>query len=195
MNTNRILAIPFCLLALAACDEPEDPNVLGEPMLPEAEAVAEEVLEVADEDADDPEADPGDGVALAVGTPARVQSGVSVLAVNVERNCRPGAVFFETDSAELTDEGKQALDAMARCLRGTDDGEDVTLRGRTDPRASEDYNETLGRQRATAVASYLRTDGEVDESDFEIRALGEEGATEEMPKLWPTQRNTTIRPE
>tara|TARA_B100001750_G_scaffold238855_1_gene246030 strand:- start:6170 stop:6742 length:573 start_codon:yes stop_codon:yes gene_type:complete len=184
------------LLSAFGCDrdEPEDPAATGGPMLPEAEAVAEEVLEVADDD-DDPGAEPGEGAAIAVGDlPTRVASAISVVAV-AERGCRPGAVYFDTDSAELDDDAKADLDQLAECLEGTREDEDVTLRGRADPRAGEDYNEQLGRQRATAVASYLQTEGGVDESDFTIRAVGEDGATEGMPELWSSQRNTTIRPE
>lgn len=122
----------------------------------------------------------------------RVQPGFTISAVAAQ--CRPGVLFFATDSAELEEDSQETLAEMAQCLKGTAQGEEVTVRGRTDPRASEAYNEVLARQRATAVVSHLQTNG-VDESAFEIVAIGEDGATEGMPRLHPLQRNATVRPQ
>ena len=112
---------------------------------------------------------------------------------------RPGStvratVFFPTDEATLDEDDRAALDALAACLRGTPDTEAVTIVGAADPRASEPYNERLARERADAVASHLRESG-VREGSFELRAVGEDGAVEGMPVLWPAQRHAVARVE
>jgi len=183
MRHPLFIALPL-VLALGAfgCAEEEEAAVIVEPEPAESPpAVAEEPLE--EEQEPDPTA--------ATGAPERVLAAVDVLAIDID--CPAAATFFETDSAELTAAAKERLDVVADCLKETPWDEEVDLRGRTDPRASEDYNEALARQRATAVASYLQTNG-VDDSTFEIHAIGEEGATEDMPVLWPAQRHAAVRP-
>lgn len=167
-------------LGFAGCDEEEEVAVAELDPVNAPPAVDEALVE-------EPEPEP----TVAVGAPERVLSGVEVAAVDLD--CPPAAVFFETDSAELSDTARAKLDVVADCLQETPWDSEVDLRGRADPRASEEYNELLGRQRATAIASYLQRNG-ADDNTFEIHAIGEEGATEDMPALWPVQRNATVRP-
>ena len=176
-----VLSLALTLSALA-CDEEEEGAVIAETEPANAPPlVEEEPLE------GEQEPDP----TVAAGAPDQVFAAVEVAALDLD--CPPAAVYFETDSAELSDTAKAKLDVVADCLQETPWDEEVDLRGYTDPRASEDYNEILGRQRATAVASYLQRNG-ADDNTFEIHALGEDGATEDMPVLWPVQRNTTVLP-
>ncbi len=124
--------------------------------------------------------------------PARVMPAVeTVVPPNVR--CQARRVFFATDSAALSDESRRDLTNYARCLTSTSPNEDVVLRGRADPRGTEPYNLTLSEQRAEAVATFLQSQG-VTADRIRVRALGEEGMTEGMPELWPTQRRVNIVP-
>ena len=114
--------------------------------------------------------------------------------VGVSTDCGNVSVFFETDSAKLKQEGKQALDQAAECLKGTRSKEDIQVTGMTDPRGSEGYNEELAQERAQTVVDYLKEKGVADDQ-FEIYARGEEGVKEGDPKLWPKQRRAVVAPE
>lgn len=181
-TTVIALTLSASVLALSGCDEEAEIE-----SVPSGELAVGAEPEPEPSEAESPESEPAEAEFA-----GRVQSGVMLLAIEAE--CRPGALFFDTDSAELNEDATQTLGQMAECLKGTPQGEEVEVSGRTDPRASEEYNEVLARQRATAVVSYLQTQG-VSESDFEITAIGEEGMTEGMPKLHPFQRNATVEPQ
>lgn len=122
--------------------------------------------------------------------PARVMPAVAV--VSADPHCQMRRVFFATDSAALAEESRGDLTAYARCLSSATH-EDVVLRGRADPRGTEDYNQSLSEQRAEAVATFLQAQG-VASDRITVQALGETGAIEGMPQLWPQQRRVTIQP-
>ena len=63
-------------------------------------------------------------------------------------------VFFEFDSAELTAEGKSALDANAAILAEYSDIR-IEVQGHADERGTTEYNLALGQKRADAVVRYL----------------------------------------
>jgi OOP family OmpA-OmpF porin len=63
-------------------------------------------------------------------------------------------VLFEFGKAELRDSGKKKLDEIAGGLQGAN-VEEVLAVGHADRIASEDYNQKLSEQRATAVKDYL----------------------------------------
>jgi OmpA-OmpF porin, OOP family len=69
--------------------------------------------------------------------------------------------LFGFDRSEINPEGRAALDQFARELDGTQ-FDMVEVEGHTDRLGSNDYNQTLSRQRADAVKSYLVTTGRVD---------------------------------
>lgn len=120
--------------------------------------------------------------------PVDLPSAVMLMSVEVE--CPEHHVYFSTGSAELTPRAEQSLDAYAACLRADVDAEDVDLTGMTDPRGTEPFNERLARDRAQSVATYLASRG-VD-TGFQINAVGEQGAIEGMPALWPAQRRVRL---
>lgn len=131
-------------------------------------------------------------MAAATPPPMRVRPAVeTVTPPNVR--CQTRRIFFATDSAELSEESRQDLTNYARCLTNANPTEDVVLRGRADPRGTEPYNQALSERRAETVASFLQAQG-VTADRIRLRALGEEGMTEGMPELWPTQRRVTIAP-
>jgi outer membrane protein OmpA-like peptidoglycan-associated protein len=124
--------------------------------------------------------------------PERVSSATSIKGTRAD--CGDVAVYFQTDSAELSEAGKQSLDEVAQCLTGTKTKDELSIVGEADPRGTEAYNEDLSRRRAKSVADYLSQKG-VDEGSFEVYARGEEGAVEGMPRLWPEQRKATLETE
>ncbi len=173
-----LTALTLVPMLLVGCDD-EPTEALDDPMLPEAEAVAEETAEAAEEV---PPAETG--AALAIPAPSRVKAAVSVSPVTPEIECPGMVVTFEASSAELSDDAKERLDAFAACVNETREAEALTVRNELDLVAEEDYNETLANERATAVVSYL-TDHDIDDANFGVVAVGLEGGTDDMPRLFP----------
>lgn len=64
------------------------------------------------------------------------------------------ALFFETDKAELSKEGKVKLYRIAQILRRYPDFR-IRIEGHADARGSIDYNEELGQKRACNARDYL----------------------------------------
>lgn len=62
---------------------------------------------------------------------------------------------FAFDSSELTDAGKQELDAFAAKLKSDNKNVFVEIQGHTDSSGSQAYNLKLGHARAEAVHRYL----------------------------------------
>jgi OmpA-OmpF porin, OOP family len=82
--------------------------------------------------------------------------------------------LFGFDRSEINAEGKAALDQFARELEGTR-FDMVEVEGHTDRLGSNDYNQTLSRQRADAVKNYLVTSGKVD--PMKVTASGKSEST------------------
>ena len=80
-------------------------------------------------------------------------------------------VTFETDSMQLTPEGRQTLDGVAATLRDEEDLK-VEIAGHTDAVGSEAYNTLLSQQRADAVRAYLVEQG-IDEERLTAVGYGE----------------------
>ncbi len=67
-------------------------------------------------------------------------------------------IYFELDSAALTDEARSVLEKHALWLQGQRDVR-VTVEGHCDERGTVEYNLALGEQRARAVRDYLASLG------------------------------------
>ncbi|REJ73407.1 MAG: OmpA family protein [Acidobacteria bacterium] len=65
------------------------------------------------------------------------------------------SVSFQSESAELSDAGKEALAAFAAPLKEQNTGVFFEIQGHTDSTGSEEYNYRLGQQRAEAVRRHL----------------------------------------
>lgn len=84
-------------------------------------------------------------------------------AVNVSADIRTAckiedskAPKFDFDSTDLSSAERDVLDQVAKCLTtGALKGRAVQLVGRADPRGEQEYNMTLGHQRAGSVKVYL----------------------------------------
>jgi peptidoglycan-associated lipoprotein len=67
-------------------------------------------------------------------------------------------VFFETDSTEVTVQGRSTLDKQAQWLT-TYSQYSFTIEGHADERGTREYNLALGARRAQAVRDYLASRG------------------------------------
>ncbi|WYL98404.1 MAG: phosphate ABC transporter substrate-binding/OmpA family protein [Gloeotrichia echinulata CP02] len=95
-----------------------------------------------------------------------------------------GDVRFATDSANLTEEGKQTLNKVAQKLTGLNQ-ETVAIRviGHTSKFGDADFNQTVSQQRAETVANYLR-----DRSvKLKIEAVGK-GGQQPLPNIDPEDK-------
>lgn len=64
-------------------------------------------------------------------------------------------VFFETNSAVISPQGEQALQAIAAQAKGIKGGFRLAVVGRADPRGNAAANQRLSEKRADAVSTYL----------------------------------------
>jgi outer membrane protein OmpA-like peptidoglycan-associated protein len=78
---------------------------------------------------------------------------------------------FELNSAELTDEGKAALDGLASKVKGTK-GYVLEIQGFTDKTGSRDYNLALSQRRSESVVRYLSEQHQVPLFRMFILGLG-----------------------
>lgn len=79
--------------------------------------------------------------------------------------------YFAFDKAELTAEGKQKLDELARQMNNAQEPS-IRIVGHTDRIGPEDYNMKLSRERAQAVKDYLSQKG-VPEDVMSVAGKGE----------------------
>jgi peptidoglycan-associated lipoprotein len=81
-------------------------------------------------------------------------------------------VFFESDSTELTAQGRGTLDRQAQWLQ-TYNRYSFTIEGHADERGTREYNFGLGARRADAVRGYLVSRG-IDPSRMRTISYGKE---------------------
>lgn len=81
-------------------------------------------------------------------------------------------VYFELDQADLTDDGRQLLDAKREVLQRQPDIR-IRIEGHADDTGSDEYNMALGERRAATARRYL-VDGGVSEGRIAIVSRGEE---------------------
>jgi len=83
------------------------------------------------------------------------------------------SVLFKFDSANLTDEGKAALDEVAAAVTTSNDTI-LVLEGHTDSTGDKTYNIRLGERRIEAVKRYLAVDKGVPVYKIEEISFGSE---------------------
>lgn len=81
-------------------------------------------------------------------------------------------VFFDFDSAQVKEGESAKITQVAEYLKANA-GASVVLSGHTDERGSQEYNMSLGENRALAVREALTRDG-VDAGRMQTRSMGEE---------------------
>lgn len=100
----------------------------------------------------------------------RVESPFKSMVVNAHPQAVTLApVYFDFDSAELTEETQRSLRETAAHIRK--DGRPVIVSGHTDSVNTEEYNRPLGMERAIAVRDYLWEAGVPKDSMF-VRSRG-----------------------
>ena len=81
-------------------------------------------------------------------------------------------VKFSFDQASLPDEAKSMLDDLTAKIKDYGKAVYVEIEGHTDATGSEDYNNTLGERRATAVRDYLYQGGGIPLHAMSTIAMG-----------------------
>ena len=82
----------------------------------------------------------------------------------------PGNITFRTDSSDINAGFYPTLNSVAKVLNKYDNSTVMVL-GYTDSTGNADYNQSLSRSRANAVAAYLQGQG-VKANRFEIMGMG-----------------------
>jgi peptidoglycan-associated lipoprotein len=82
-------------------------------------------------------------------------------------------VFFETDSSELTAEGRATLERQAAWLKIYPQYGLINLEGHADERGTREYNLSLGARRANAARNYLISQG-VPADRMKVISFGKE---------------------
>lgn len=85
----------------------------------------------------------------------------------------PSDVTFDFDKATLRQEGRAALDTLARLIEATGGDGRITIEGHTDSHGDDAYNLDLSRRRAESVKAYLVQQG-VAEARLHTVGLGEQ---------------------
>lgn len=110
-------------------------------------------------------------------------------------NSQPGekehTVYFQFDSAELTNDAKYKLSQLVEEMEGKNEPVSITLAGHTDQTGPEPYNEDLAERRAEAVKEFLKQN-ELEVSNVDIRAVGEARPVSEQEA---ENRRVGIEPE
>jgi peptidoglycan-associated lipoprotein len=100
---------------------------------------------------------------------------------------------FGFDSADVSAEASNVLDALARCfISGPLKGKGVTLVGHADPRGGEDYNFGLGQRRSGSIAKFLAKKG-MEEGKITATSRGDLEATGTDEAGWAADRKVEIR--
>jgi peptidoglycan-associated lipoprotein len=81
-------------------------------------------------------------------------------------------IYFELDQADLTDEGRQLLDAKREAMQNQPSIR-IRIEGHADDTGSDEYNMALGERRAATARRYL-VQGGIAESRIQILSRGEE---------------------
>ena len=81
-------------------------------------------------------------------------------------------IFFDFDSAALTDAARASLDRNSKTLRDHSDAK-LVLEGHCDERGTVEYNQALGERRAQAAREYLVAAG-INGSRLEVISYGKE---------------------
>jgi peptidoglycan-associated lipoprotein len=99
---------------------------------------------------------------------------------------------FAFDSAEVSPEATNVLDALARCfITGPLKGKGMKLIGHADPRGETEYNLGLGQRRAGNISAFLAKKG-VESAKMATSSKGEFEATGTDDEGWAKDRRVEI---
>ena len=97
------------------------------------------------------------------------QEGASANEEAMKKDIEEKVVYFDFDQATLTEKAKTQLAPQAELLK--DEHKTILVRGHTDQKGTEGYNQTLSLRRAKAVKEYLVSIGHAADS-IHIEGLG-----------------------
>jgi len=100
-------------------------------------------------------------------------------------------IYFEPDSAEVTQEGRAVLKLAAKDSLATCKVSSVDVLGLADSAGGADANLELSKHRAQAVTDALTAAG-LPAADFKLAAAGQAGATNKRGDLRPLRRRTDV---
>jgi outer membrane protein OmpA-like peptidoglycan-associated protein len=101
-------------------------------------------------------------------------------------------ITFETNSAQLTQNARRALDVVAQALASNRlDGQRFVVEGHADPRGSSDANLALSRERAESVRRYLSLKG-VDPVRLQAVGKGDHELLNPADPAAPENRRVTF---
>lgn len=111
----------------------------------------------------------------------------------VPENIAGNHVFFDFDSASITDDARDELESQALYMKKNPNAT-ITIEGRCDERGSSEYNLALGALRAGNAAHVIIQDG-VESERIKTISFGKEkpiypGTGEDV---WAKNRNATTR--
>jgi outer membrane protein OmpA-like peptidoglycan-associated protein len=110
--------------------------------------------------------------------------------LNLDRADR--APKFAFDKSIILPSDDFVLSQIADCLvTGPLKDKSVVLVGHGDPRGTQDYNDSLGKRRANAVAAYFREHG-VSSARIEEKSRGKLDATGHGPAGWAEDRRVDV---
>jgi peptidoglycan-associated lipoprotein len=102
------------------------------------------------------------------------------------------AAPFAFDSAEVSPEASNVLDAVARCfITGPLKGRKLNLVGHADNRGETEYNLALGQRRAGSIQNFLANKG-VENGKITTSSKGEFEATGSDEPGWAKDRRVDI---
>jgi peptidoglycan-associated lipoprotein len=114
-------------------------------------------------------------------------------ACNLKFSNTDEAPKFDFDSEQLSDQEKDILSQIAKCLTtGPLKGRAVDLVGRADPRGETEYNMTLGAKRSRAAHSYLASLGVAD-GNLHDTSRGELDASGTDESGWRKDRRVDVK--
>ena len=178
MKITMLAVAAVSIAAMSGCSKKKDvkkptPDVAAKPSKPAEKAQLEQLP--ADQQVSQSLAISGDIVKLC--------------GIKVASSANP---TFDYDKAELSPEDRAILDQLATCLTtGALKGKTVSLVGRADPRGTEEYNLSLGSQRAGSVGSYLGRLG-VGSQQLDVTTRGALDATGTDEAGWQKDRRVDI---
>ncbi len=99
---------------------------------------------------------------------------------------------FAFDSADVSPEATNVLDALARCfISGPAKGKSMKLIGHADPRGETEYNLALGQRRAGSISGFLAKKG-VETARMNVSSKGEFEAAGTDEDTWAKDRKVEI---
>ena len=173
-NVALVVVAPLLLLAACGGDEKKPAKT---PAPQAAEAPPPSVTSA-----------PGQKDKMAVNVDDAILKACNVKFSNVDE-----APKFDFDSEQLSDQEKEVLEQVAKCLTtGPLKGRAVDLVGRADPRGETEYNMTLGAKRARAAHTFLAGLGVASDKLFDT-SRGELDASGTDEQGWKRDRRVDVK--